>query len=86
MEGYTSFGINVAAIDGNEGAEMLRVTVGSTPLFCARAASFDFYLENEQRNRDYKFCTYFTSNEGDRFVYWKDTEIDQGYLSKMPKR
>ncbi len=67
------------------GEHLLRVDRGAEPLFTARQTSYEFFCENKKRNRDFRFCAVITSAKNEKYIWWKDTEIEHNYLTPMPE-
>lgn len=65
------------------GQEGLRVDDGATPLFVATEKSLEEYKSDKAGNDAFEFCECFTTRKGNSFVYWRDNEIDEDYLTRI---
>lgn len=56
---------------------------GDEAVMLAKLAKWDEYLYNKDENECFNLCEVFTTQKGNQFIYWRDEEIDQDYLTKV---
>lgn len=65
------------------GGEGFRVDDGCNPLFVARKRSRADYQDEKRYNEMFRLCEVFTTVKGNQFIYWRDDEIDEDYITKV---
>lgn len=65
------------------GEEAVCVYDGRNPLFVARKRSYADYKDDERNNEAFRRCEVFTTVKGNQFIYWRDEEIDEDYITKV---
>ena len=65
------------------GEECVRIDDGCRHLFVARKRSFADYKDEERGNEAFRRCEVFTTVKGNQFVYWRDEEIDEDYITRI---
>lgn len=65
------------------GEEGFRVDDGCNPLFVALKRSRLEYQDEKRQNEMFRFCEVFTTVKGNQFIYWRDDEIDEDYITKV---
>lgn len=61
-----------------------RIDDGCNPVFVAQKRSYEDYKDEERQNEMFRFCEVFTTVKGNRFIYWRDDELDADYITKLP--
>lgn len=51
-------------------------------MFAKRVCAGDF-IENALENECFELCETFTTRNGGRYIYWRDNEIDEDYLTRI---
>ena len=69
-----------------DGGNKRVVTDGETPILVAELKSSQEYLEERKYNECFMFCEKFTTVRGMQYIYWRDDEIDEDYLTKTDGR
>lgn len=59
---------------------------GSKGLFVAQKVNEEDYKEEKEQNEAYYFCEKFTTIEGDQFIYWRDNELNEDYITKITSK
>lgn len=59
---------------------------GSKNLFIAQKVSEEDYKAEKEQNEAYYFCETFTTIEGDQFIYWRDNELDEDYITQITSK
>ncbi len=67
------------------GKEGWRIDDGIEPLFVAQKRTYEDYQDEKRQNECFKQCEVFTTVKGNQFIYWRDEEIDEDYITKVPK-
>lgn len=67
------------------GEEGWRIDDGCTPLFVAQKRSYEDYQDEKRQNECFNQCEVFTTVKGNQFIYWRDDEINEDYITKVPK-
>lgn len=67
------------------GEEGYRIDDGKTPLFIAQKRSYEDYKDEERENEMFRRCEIFTTVKGNQYIYWRDEEIDEDYITKVKK-
>ena len=57
---------------------------GDRIIMVACLISFDEYQKEKEQNEMFHLCEKFTTQVGNRFIYWRDEETDTDYLTKIP--
>ena len=65
------------------GREGYRVDDGCNPLFVAIKRPYSEYKDDERNNEMFRFCEVFTTVKGNQFIYWRDDEIDEDYITRV---
>ena len=73
--------VKVRNIDTGEDA--YRICDGCNQLFIAHKRSYDDYKDDESNNEMFRRCEVFTTIKGNQFIYWRDEEIDEDYITKI---
>ena len=56
---------------------------GDIPLFIAKKRSFEDYECEMSNNESATTCEIFTTVKGNQFIYWRDDEIDEDYITRV---
>lgn len=67
------------------GETAYRIDDGEQPLFVAQKKSREEYESNKSENEAFMVCEVFTTVKGNQFIYWRDNELDEDYITKVPK-
>ena len=59
-----------------------RIDDGEQPLFVAQKKSREEYESNKSENEEFMVCEVFTTVKGNQFIYWRDNELDEDYITK----
>ena len=59
-----------------------RIDDGEQPLFVAQKKSREEYEINKSGNEAFVICEVFTTVKGNQFIYWRDNELDEDYITK----
>lgn len=65
------------------GDEGFGVYDGSNLLFVGTKRPYSEYKDDERNNEMFRFCEIFTTVKGNQFIYWRDEEIDEDYITKV---
>lgn len=65
------------------GEEEYLICDGCHWLFTAHKRSYDDYKDEERNNEMFRRCEVFTTIKGNQYIYWRDNEIDAGYITKV---
>lgn len=65
------------------GEQYGKVYDGDMPVMLAKYADKDFYKGEKEGNECFQFCEVFTTIKGSQFIYWRDNEIDEDYITKI---
>lgn len=55
---------------------------GDKPLFMAQKRSYIDYQDEKSNNECFRECEVFTTAKGSQFIYWRDEEIGEDYITK----
>ena len=67
------------------GEEEYRIDDGCNPLVVAQMRSYEDYKDEERQNEMFRRCEVFTTVDGNQFIYWRDEETDEDYITKVPR-
>lgn len=59
---------------------------GSKDLFIAKKISEEDYKAEKEQNEAFQFCEKFTTVEENEFIYWRDNELDEDYITKITNK
>lgn len=51
-------------------------------MFAERKGAGDF-IDNALENECFELCEVFTTERGGRYVYWRDNELDEDYITRI---
>lgn len=80
--GYTV--TKVINIMTGETAYMIRD--GNKDLFVAHKVSEEDYKAEKEQNEEFYFCEKFTTTEGGQYIYWRDNELDEDYITQITSK
>ena len=67
------------------GEEEYRIDDGCNPLVVAQMRSYEDYKDEERQNEMFRRCEVFTTVDGNQFIYWRDEETDEDYITKVSR-
>lgn len=67
------------------GEKGYRIDDGCNPIFVAQRRSYEDYKDDKRQNEMFLFCEVFTTVKGNQFIYWRDEEIDEDYITAVPQ-
>jgi len=56
---------------------------GDEVIMVAELVTYPSYCAEREQNEAFNFCECFVTEKGNRFVYWRDEEIDLDCLTKL---
>ena len=65
------------------GDEAYRIDDGNNPIFVAKRTDMDTYQYNKCENEMFQLCEVFTTLKGNQFIYWRDNETDEDFVTKV---
>jgi len=57
---------------------------GEEKVMIAELKSHTEYLAEKEDNECFNLCEVFTTEKGNQFIDWRDEELDQDYITKIP--
>lgn len=65
-------------------ADMVRVLAdGEHIVMFALLVSYDEYMYNKKMNECFNLCEVFTTRKGNQYIYWRDEELNEDYLTRI---
>ena len=65
------------------GEEMFRIDDGLVPICIVKKRSYEDYKCDMANNEAATTCEIFTTVHGNQFIYWRDNEIDEDFITKV---
>ena len=59
---------------------------GNKDLFVAQKVSEEDYKTEKEQNEAFCFCETFTTIKEDQFIYWRDNELDEDYITQTTSK
>lgn len=59
---------------------------GNEKLFVAQLVSEEDYKAEKEQNEAFYFCEKFTSTKGNQYIYWRDNELNEDYITKITRK
>ena len=73
----------VAVINIDTGETAYRILDGINQLFIAKRRSYEDYICDMAINEAATMCEIFTTVRGHQFIYWRDNETDEDFITKV---
>lgn len=67
----------------NEKTNYRAVFDGYKLIMVVELATVGEFNYHEMNNECFEICEVFTTQKGNQFIYWRDNEIDQDYITKI---
>lgn len=56
---------------------------GQEVVMLCELKSYDIYKEEAKDNECFEKCDVFTTQKGNQYIYWRDNELDEDYITKV---
>ena len=56
---------------------------GQTPIMFCDVVPYERYKEEARDNECFEKCEVFTTQKGNQYIYWRDNELDEDYITKV---
>ena len=56
---------------------------GQKVVMLCRLMSYEIYKAESKENECFEKCEVFTTQKGNQYIYWRDNELDEDYITKV---
>lgn len=58
---------------------------GQNVIMLCELKPYEIYKEEAKENECFEKCEVFTTQKGNQYIYWRDNELDEDYITKVPQ-
>lgn len=58
---------------------------GQNVIMLCELKPYGIYKEEAKENECFEKCEVFTTQKGNQYIYWRDNELDEDYITKVPQ-
>ena len=74
---------NSKAVREEHGEDARALLDGQDVVMICRKKSLEEYDYNKRENECFEKCEVFTTRKGNQFIYWRDNELGEDYITKI---